>query len=255
MKNGMPVVVSLGVGVNSIALLEGLKERDERPDAILFANTKGERSHTYRTLEDVRDWCRRSDFPDVTTVFYDSPRHASLEDECFNNKTLPSLAFGNKGCSVKWKRQPMDAWIREWQPALDAWSAGLFVVRYMGIHWGEQHRGQVPNDDQFLYDRPLIRWKWGQQECEAACIRAIGYVPKKSFCWFCPANKKREVIALAKEEPLLFRRGVEMEHNAKENLGATRGLGRHWTWEEVVAADERQLKMFPESEDVSCICE
>lgn len=255
MRNGMPIVVSLGVGVNSVGLLGGLQERGERPDAILFADTGGEREHTYKTLEDVRQWCKVVDFPDVVTVRYESPRHKSLEDECHNNQTLPSIAFGYRGCSVKWKRQPMDEWIREWPVAIAAWEAGLFVVRYIGIHAGEQHRGNIPNDDEFLYDRPLVRWGWAQAECEAACIRAIGYIPEKSSCFFCSAYRKPEILQLAKDEPALFKRAVAMERHAKPNLGTVKGLGRNYTWEELVAADERQMKLFPEAPDMPCICE
>lgn len=250
----IPVVVSFGGGVNSTALIVGLHERGKRPDAILFSDTGGERDEIYRHVEGTSGYCRSIGFPEVTTVRYDS-KHGTLEQECHNNKTLPSLAFGFRGCSVKWKRQPMDKWVREWPVAIAAWEAGLPVARYMGIHAGESHRGQVESDEEFLYDRPLIRWGWGQAECEAACLRAFGYIPKKSACFYCPAMKKREVIELAKESPELFQRAVAIERQAKANLGSVKGLGRHWTWEQVVKADDEQLKLFKDAADMPCLCE
>lgn len=254
MNNEIPVVVSFGGGVNSTALLIGLSEQNKRPDAILFSDTGGEHDEVYRHVEKMSEWCGVNNFPPVTTVKYDS-RHGTLEQECLNNRTLPSLAFGFRGCSVKWKRQPMDKWVREWPTAIAAWESGLVVCRLIGIHAGESHRGLIPNDDEFIYDRPLVRWGWGQAECEAACLCGIGYKPIKSACFYCPAAKKHEVIKLAKERPDLFARAVAIEHNAKENLSTVRGLGRNWTWEEVARADANQLKLFPESVDLPCLCE
>jgi hypothetical protein len=250
----IPVVVSYGVGVNSGGLLKGMQERGNRPDAIVFSDTGGERDEVYKHLEVSCQWCLSVNFPPITVVKYDS-RHGTLEQECINNVTLPSLAFGFRGCSVKWKRQPIDKWVREWPVAIAAWEAGLPVARYLGIHAGEQHRGNIEADEEFIYDRPLVRWGWGQAECEAACIRAFGYVPKKSACFYCPAMKKREVLALAKEKPDLFARAVAMERNAKPNLGSVKGLGRNWTWEQLVAADEAQLRLFSEPGDMPCLCE
>jgi len=44
----MSFVVSFGGGTNSTAMLVGMWERGERPDAILFADTGGEKPHTYQ---------------------------------------------------------------------------------------------------------------------------------------------------------------------------------------------------------------
>ena len=41
------IVVSYGGGTNSVAMLVGLHERGLRPDAIVFADTGGEKPNTY----------------------------------------------------------------------------------------------------------------------------------------------------------------------------------------------------------------
>lgn len=240
-------VVSFGAGTNSTAILQGMFERQERPDAVLFADTGGEKPGTYRHLEMMAEWCVQRDFPELAIVKYsDTSKHASLEDECHNNGTLPSKAFGFGGCSQKWKRYPMDKWVKSWQPAIDQWASGRRVERVIGIHAGETRRGKIPDDKHFTYRFPLREWKWGQEECEAACIRAVGYVPEKSACFYCPAMRKPEVLALSKEHPDLFQRAVEMEHNAKEcgGLNVVKGLGRHWSWEALVASDNAQGRLF-----------
>lgn len=247
-------VVSFGGGVNSTAVLLGMHERGERPDAILFADTGGEKPRTYEHVELMMKWCESHGMPPMIRVSYSESAHGSLEQECINNGTLPSKAFGFGGCSQKWKRAPMDRWINRWQPAISAWEKGEKVARLIGIHAGEHRRGKIPDDDKFTYRFPLREWGWAQQECEAAIIRHGLEVPIKSACFYCPAMRKAEVIALSKEHPDLFQRAVEMERNAKEceGLEVVKGLGRHWSWEDLVKADKQQLRMFGDDQAPLC---
>jgi hypothetical protein len=251
-------VVSFGGGVNSTAMLVGLHERGERPDAILFADTGAEWPETYHHVEALSRWCEVRGFPPITTVNNgdreDAP-HSTLEEECLRNRTLPSLAFGFKGCSAKWKRQPMDRWVRAWGPAQRAWERGELVQRLIGIDAGEQHRSaNIDGAGRWDFRRPLIEWGWARAECVDAIERAGLSVPRKSACWFCPATRKVEVLALASERCDLFARAVGVERNAAENLGVVKGLGRHWSWETLVAADRAQLKLFPDSVEEPCGC-
>ena len=248
-------VVSYGGGVNSTALLIGLLEMGEPPDLILFADTGGEMPHTYEYVEMFSSWCQENLGLPIVTTKYDS-RHETLEQECLTNNTLPSLAFGFKGCSVKWKRQPMDKHIRNWPPAIEAWSRGSQVSRLIGIDAGESHRGKIPDDKRFRYRFPLIEWGWAREECVDAISRHGLKQPLKSACFFCPASKKPEIVALARNYPTLFGRAVAMEDNAKRSgtLRSVKGLGRNWGWSDIVMADTAQLKMFQESIDSPCGC-
>ena len=247
-------IVSFGGGVNSTALLIGLQECGERPEAILFADTGGEKPETYKHIDRVRNWCYEVGFPEVQFVRYHESKHATLEMECLNNETLPSKAFGFSGCSVKWKRQPMDKWIDKWPNAQQAWASGEKVARLIGLHAGEMRRGKIPDTDKFTFCYPLREWGWSQVECEAAHARASLPLPVKSACFFCPAMKKNEVIRLAKEHPDLFERAIEIERNARESgsLETVKGLGRNWTWEALVKADEQQRKLFVDSQAPLC---
>ena len=241
-----PTVLSLGGGVNSTALLIGLVEKDTPPDLILFADTGAEHDRTYLHLDEMDEWLADRGMDPVVRVnnaHREGFPHKSLEDECINNKTLPSLAFGFKGCSVKWKRQPMDRYVKTWEPAIEHWEAGGRVTRLIGIDAGERHRGQIPDDNKFVYEFPLIDWYWGREECIDAIEGAGLRVPGKSACWFCPASKKSEIIQLSANRPDLFDRAVKMEHNAKDALSTVRGLARNHSWEEIVEADRRQIKM------------
>ena len=87
-------IVSFGGGVNSTAVLIGMHERGERPDAILFADTGGEMPETYEHVERMKAWCESNAMGRIEVVTYYESKHASLEAECHNNETLPSKAFG-----------------------------------------------------------------------------------------------------------------------------------------------------------------
>jgi hypothetical protein len=255
-----PVVLSFGGGVNSTALLLGLLARNEPPDLVLFSDTGGEREGTYEHVREMSAMLEEHELPPITWVTNAGREgfpHRSLEDECYTNQTLPSLAFGNKGCSAKWKRQPMDRYLRTWLPAVTSWARGGKVVRLIGIDADESHRSanlMDLDDPRWIYRRPLVDWDWGRDECVAEIERSGVAAPTKSACWFCPAMKKGEVLRLAKEEPELYQRAVNMEHRAAPNLGTVRGLGRNWSWEELVRADRAQLRLFPEATEDACGC-
>lgn len=254
-----PIMASFGVGDNSTALLCGLIERGERlPDSVLFADTGGERPETYDYLSMFDRWWQSKGGVPIITVRAEGV-HKTLEGKCLTNETLPSLAFGWRSCSDNFKIKPQDKWTNAWKPAREAWSRGEKVVKYLGFDADETHRARKGlGGDKYALEFPLIEWDWGRDECRDAILRAGLPLPGKSACFFCPASKKREVIALAKTRPALFERAVEMERRAKANtthpLGAVKGLGRHWSWEEIVVADEAQLRLFPETVDTPCIC-
>src|SRR5438270_2775296 len=100
-----PLVVAYGLGVNSTALLVEFVARGIRPDLILFADTGGEKPETYAYLRVIRPFLARCDFPDVTVVRYRPKRavYHTLEEQCLHTATLPSLAYGGKSCSLKYK--------------------------------------------------------------------------------------------------------------------------------------------------------
>ncbi len=111
-NNANPIAVCVGVGVDSTALLIGLHQRGIRPDLLTFADTGSEKPETYQYVPVLRQWLRDVGFPDLVVVRNLCPiaKHRSLYDNCQNNETLPSIAFGLKSCSLRWKKEPQDTW-------------------------------------------------------------------------------------------------------------------------------------------------
>ena len=240
--DGAPIVVSWGAGVDSTAMLVAMKREGVIPDAILFADTGGEKPETYAYLDYVEPWLASWGAPAVTRVRKrPSPRvsYTTLEGNCLDNETLPSLAFGLHSCSIKWKGTVLDQELtgvrrgpnkrHGWQPALDAWAAGLKVVKLIGYDSGpadtRRRKRLAAEDERFRYVFPLRVLGWARKECVQALVEEGLRVPLKSACFFCPASKQWELWWLAGAHPDLFMRALRVERNALE--------GRHSRWDEV----------------------
>lgn len=239
-----PLIVNLGMGVDSVAMLVGLHQRGERPDLVIFADTGGEKPETLAYLPVVNAWLARVGFPEVTVVRRPPGRsgHRSLEENCLRNETLPSLAFNMKGCSLKWKAEAMDSWLLGvsrgpnarpgWGPLTRALAAGVKAVKCIGYDAGpadsRRGKGSATEDAHFLYRYPLREWGWDRERCMAE-IRAAGLpVPLKSACFFCPASKPWEVVWLAALHPELFLRAIAMEDGARAGRHGLKTIQGLW---------------------------
>lgn len=238
-----PLVMAYGMGVDSTAMLIGFAQCGIRPDLILFADTGCEKSETYLYAPIIRQWLRDVDFPQFEVVRYQPPIAAydSLYANCWQNETLPSLAFGRKSCSIKWKRQPQDSRVRQWAPAREAWHAGLKVKKLIGFEAGEERRryGDRGDDPAYDYWYPLMDWGWDRDRCQQVIADAGLPIPAKSACFMCPAMKKPELVELAANQPEQYGRAIELEdryrdgkHFRDRDRRSTEGLGRRFAWRE-----------------------
>lgn len=251
----MTTVVAYGGGTNSTAMLVGLWEIGERPDLILFADTGGEKPHTYEHLRVVSEWCKSKGFPEILVVRHKDREglELTLEERCLQSKTLPSIAYGFKSCSDKHKRRPQDKFVSTWPPALEAWAKGEKVVKLIGYDADEERRARIFDDNKFVYRYPLIQWDWGREECIEAIDRAGLPQPGKSSCFFCPSSKKPEIIELVRRYPDLAQRALALEANAE--LTSIKGLGRRFSWTEYLAAQDKNAEQFCDAGDtMPCGC-
>jgi len=221
-----PLIVAYGLGVDSTAALVEMQKRNIRPDAILFADTGDEKQETYDYLPVINAWLQSVGFPQVTVVRYQPkdfknwPPYATLGENCLTNGTLPSLAFGFKSCSLKWKVIPQNKWAESWPMALDCWQSGGKVRKMIGYDCSPKDRKRYAHakgleDDRYEYWYPLIEWGLDREACKAV-IRAAGLpVPPKSACKFCPATQPEELQQHRKE---YLRYIVIMEARAKPRL-------------------------------------
>lgn len=263
-----PLVVSYGGGVDSLAVCIGLRDRGERPDAIVFADTKGENPETYEYLRtQLAPWLDANGFPSLVVVTRpmfgrSKTGDESLEDEMLRLQCVPSRAFGFSTCADKWKIDPFNWWFRWWAstrfPADAGWAAEPARV-CIGFEYGEEHRVSGLSEVGQLKVYPLMDWKWDRDECKARILGEGLPIPPKSACWFCPSSKKTEILQLRRRHPDLMARALAMEDRANacvDDKGnkrwAVEGLGRRFSWRSLVEADEAQRSLFPEAPVEPC---
>lgn len=238
-RSGVWLAVSFGGGVNSAAMLVGLRDKGIRPDRIAFADTGGELPETYEFVESFSALMQTWGFPALVRVAKQYRKKPdTLEAQCRRSRTLPGLAFGTRSCSLKNKGEVLDADLMRWAKEN---GVPLPVRKAIGYDASEPHRAKKksPKPDQWEAWYPLIEWGWDRAKC-VAVLAAEGLSPAKSACFFCPAMKKWEVLEMARTHPDLMKRALQMEALASETTD--RGLGASWKWGDLLANDEAQSK-------------
>ncbi|MBA1305936.1 hypothetical protein [Stutzerimonas stutzeri] len=261
--DGQLLALCFGSGVDSTAMIVALRAAGLRPDIITFADTGGEKPETLRHVDAMNRVLATWDWPLIDVckkVPMASTGYTDLYGNCFKNETLPSLAFGMKSCSIKWKQDPQDQFIKGAKRGpnaraphpiwLEAQDTGRRIVKLIGYDCGKadlrRSKNLKPSDDDFDYVYPLQIVRWARRDCVRAIAKMLGeeLVPIKSACFFCPASKQWELYWLAANHPELLEQALVLERNAL--------TGRHSrfdevefgaSWEELV----RNADSFPSS--------
>jgi len=245
----MVLIVAYGAGTNSTALLIEMWKRGIIPDLILFADTGGERPETYWYIIMFSLWLVGHGMPPITTVKVTS---RTLEEDCLTRKALPSLAYGFKTCSQRFKAEPQNKYVNHFPLATEAWKRGEKVIKAIGYDYGEERRMKGSGDKKYTNWFPLIEWEMDRDACIKTIADARLPQPGKSSCFFCPSMKKAEILELRNAHPDLLKRALHMESNAE--LTAISGLGRSYSWNSLVNDDANQIKMFVDVVDQACGC-
>lgn len=229
---GRLLAVCFGAGVDSTAMLVALHEAGLRPAVITFADTGGEKPETLAHVDAINGVLHTWGWPQIAVcrkVPLASTGYADLYGNCVKNETLPSLAFGLKSCSLKWKTVPQDQFIRgksgpNAHPPHPVWieaqRTGQRILKLIGYDAGRadlrRSKNLAPSDAHFDYAYPLQTLGWTRPDCVRAITQALGatLVPLKSACTFCPASKPWELYWLAANHPALLEEALELERRA-----------------------------------------
>lgn len=256
---GHLLAVCFGAGVDSTAMLVALYSAGIVPDVLTFADTGGEKPETLVHVDAMNDVLRGWGWPSITTVRktpLPTTGYSTLESNCVSNQTLPSLAFGLKSCSIKWKQGPQDSFLKGTKSGpnarpphalwLHAQATGQRILKLIGYDCGPADRRRSGSlsagSGEFDYAYPLQLLGWAREHCIRAITQLLGpeMVPIKSACFFCPASKAWELFWLAGHHPDLMERALHMERTAL--------TGRHSrfsalefgdTWEAMVKGADR----------------
>ena len=231
-------VVAYGGGTDSTAMLIECQKRGIEIDLILFAETGGEKPHTYEYVELFSKWLAEHGMPEIITVRQvdKDGNYIGLEQDSLNNKQLPSIAYGFKSCSQKFKLYPQDKYCNNHDRCKSEWKAGRKIIKFIGYDADEDRRAVIRESDKYTYSYPLIEWDIDRDMCLEIIKDAGLPLPGKSACYFCPSSKPHEIRNLKLQYPDLAERAIAMEKNAK--LTSVKGLGRSFSWDSLLATDD-----------------
>jgi hypothetical protein len=164
-----PIIVAYGAGVDSTAMLIGLRDRRVPIELILFADTGSEKPETAAYLRIIQAWLATNAMHPVTVIKRDSPRagDTSLHEECLRKRVLPSLAYGGHSCSLKWKVDPQWKYTRHyfgWDSRSQSWPHGKFVTKLIGYDAGPVDARRIRNATGKWRDEGTLRGcdPWGR---------------------------------------------------------------------------------------------
>lgn len=242
--SGRLLAACFGVGVDSTAMLVALKLAGLRPDIITFADLVAEKPPTLEHLDRMNLVLAEWGWEPITVVrkkTLPGTGYTDLFGNCMVNETPPSLAFGLKSCSIKWKQKPQDQAIKGAKSGpnasaphpiwLEAQARGERIVKLIGYDCGRadmRRSSNLPQSDaDFDYAYPLQVLGWDRAACVHIITETLGpdMVPIKSACFFCPASKIWELYWLAAHHPDLLERALVLERNAL--------TGRHSRFDEI----------------------
>ena len=164
-------VVSFGGGTNSTAMIIGMYLHKIPIDLILFADTGGEQPHTYEFIETFNGWLEKHGLPQITSVQYHDKdgNRLTLEQECINSGTLPSIAYGFKRCSLKHKIGTQEKFCNNYQPCGPAASASKNTSVTMPGRRGASNTPH-PSTKRTKSTKNIIRSTNGAGRARSACV-------------------------------------------------------------------------------------
>lgn len=245
-------IVSFGGGVNSTAMLIGMYERGIPCDLILFADTGGEKPETYAHRDEFSVWLVNHGYPPIITV---REERWTLEQECLDKHTLPSIVTGMRSCSDKYKLRPQKRYVAELPQAIEIWARGEAITRLIGFDAGEPWRVKDSESGRYSNRFLLIEWGWAREECIAVILKYLPTIPDKSSCFFCPEMQEHEIVELNHAHPELAARAIAMERN-NTAMHSVKGLKRTTSFEAILDYYDRQgeLPILNMPSRVPCMC-
>jgi hypothetical protein len=236
---GRLIAAAYGGGVNTIAAQIWMKRNGYRPHVTVMSNPGSERAGTETYRDGVfAEWCDSVGFPRVTVISRISEgefrpkawRLETLKDECQRIGALPSVAYGFKKCSLKYKAQPQRWWFDRQEWARAEWAANRKITRLIGYDAGELPRVQPSFVDPWELARfvpwyPLVDEGFDRDGCCDLILSEGLPLPPKSACKWCPNNTVAEWREYERDEPADFRQTVDWSRAAANNITAPDVVG------------------------------
>ena len=194
----MKVYQSNGGGVNSTALLIVLKKKDVDFESV-FVDLGAEDPRTYENIDSLKKEGHK------ITILKPSVKGGdkvfdNIYDYYFHQKLVPFIKY--RSCTDKFKVQTLNRYYER--------PCKIFI----GIDYGEKHRRKEAKIKTHEFNYPLVDWGINRRKCVEIIKKEGLKVPPKSGCFICPFQSKESWWAMARDNPDLFWRAVELEENS-----------------------------------------
>ena len=198
----MKYILSFGAGLNSAALLVYIIRNKLPLDSVVFADTKGENDYTYEIIPAYKSYAEKHGIP-----FFIISR-GSLEQYSLEKKIVPSITL--KWCTDKFKRRYIRKWLRKYY---NPTGQKPWFGMYLGIMYDEFDR-MTKSDVAYIENLyPFVYGKFTRRMCSKIIKQAGLPVPRKSGCWYCPWQPRKQWEWLKQHDAEKYRRVLEMEDN------------------------------------------
>lgn len=234
------LIACFGGGRDSVGGLIKLAQLGIRPDLILMSDTTSEKDSTYNFIPIMNAYLRSIDFPEITMVELGRKRDSGFEAHLFRLGVFASLSYGNHSCSVTWKIQSQDRYLKTHRSLIEAKRQGRRLVRAVFFEAGEEYRAvrsdknaigetidkdgckrgtafALRDDSDYTTWYPLIELGVTFDDILDLIWRAGLPIPKKSSCYFCAGMTELEIYQLAQDEPHKFFRALVLERIVQRN--------------------------------------
>ena len=247
-------IIAYGGGTDSTAMIIECFRRSVKIDYILFADTGGEKPHTYQYVKTFSKWCVEHGLPEIITV-RKAGNGETLEENCLRIGMLPSIAYGYKTCSQKYKIQPQDKYFNNLKEAKEIWKSGRKLIKFIGYDATETHRiakSKIREDKKYEYRYPLAEWGITRKQCIEIILSEGLCLPGKSACFFCPMSRPTEIRQLKHNYPDLMERALKIESSAK--LTTLKGLGINVKWADIISNNDMFEENYEFVPEMICEC-
>ena len=221
MKN----VLLYGAGTQSTGLLLMMLDKGQRPDLVIFADTRSEPKFVMDYFWKVTEYVLKKYGLLIKSVWRE--KGGGLENDILYNfgervASLPLFTAGGgmirRQCTNEYKIAPMSKYIKkEFGIGRGKWDSKSEVNRMFGISLDEIERCKVSTYWWAVNKYPLVDWRMYRHE-------VIDYInekhpklknPPRSSCYFCPFHSDDYWRRLKEKHPDEFAKAIEIDEKIR----------------------------------------
>jgi len=204
----MKRILSFGGGVQTTALAILIAEKELNVDAVVFADTKGEKPETYDYMNNITiPLLEKAGIPFHWLTNQSKYDGGSLYDYSWNHQFLPAMP--TRQCSDHFKARVINRAFPKTQ-------------KLIGFSNDEIKRSENPVHKGAGF--PLLDKNMSGMDC-LRLISNYGYpTPTKSSCFFCPFQRPYEWNWMKQKHPELFQKALDLEARMYEKHPRKRHL-------------------------------